>query len=49
MAHPEHGYDVMKRVADTLADISKIEMPQAHARDMLAKVRGRSVRAGPRS
>jgi translation initiation factor IF-3 len=26
MAHPEHGYDVMKRVADTLADISKIEM-----------------------
>jgi translation initiation factor IF-3 len=26
MAHPEHGYDVMKRVADTLSDISKIEM-----------------------
>ena len=26
MAHPEHGYAVMRRVADTLADISKIEM-----------------------
>ena len=26
MAHPEHGYDVMKRVADTLSDISKVEM-----------------------
>ena len=26
MAHPEHGYNVMKRVAETLADISKIEM-----------------------
>ena len=26
MAHPEHGYDVMKRVAGTLSDISKIEM-----------------------
>ena len=26
MAHPEHGYDVMKRVADTLGDISRIEM-----------------------
>ena len=26
MAHPEHGYDVMKRVAATLGDISKIEM-----------------------
>ena len=25
MAHPEHGYQVMKTVADTLADISKIE------------------------
>ena len=27
MAHPEHGYQVMQRVADTLADISKIESP----------------------
>jgi len=26
MAHPEHGYQVMKQVADTLGDISKIEM-----------------------
>lgn len=26
MAHPEHGYDVMRKVADTLADISKVEM-----------------------
>jgi len=26
MAHPEHGYDVMKRVAEHLADISKVEM-----------------------
>jgi translation initiation factor IF-3 len=26
MAHPEHGYDVMKRVAETLGDISRIEM-----------------------
>ena len=25
MAHPEHGYAVMKNVADTLADISKVE------------------------
>ena len=25
MAHPEHGYSVMKQVADTLGDISKIE------------------------
>ena len=31
MAHPEHGYDVMRRVADTLADISKVEM---HAKMM---------------
>ncbi|MBK7642060.1 MAG: translation initiation factor IF-3 [Planctomycetes bacterium] len=27
MAHPEHGYAVMKRVAETLGDISKIESP----------------------
>ena len=27
MAHPEHGYDVMRKVADTLGDISKVEMP----------------------
>ena len=27
MAHPEHGYDVMKRVAETLGDISKVESP----------------------
>lgn len=27
MAHPEHGYSVMKQVADTLGDISKIESP----------------------
>jgi translation initiation factor IF-3 len=26
MAHPEHGYQVMKVVADTLGDISKVEM-----------------------
>jgi translation initiation factor IF-3 len=26
MAHPEHGYQVMKIVAETLADVSKIEM-----------------------
>lgn len=26
MAHPEHGYDVMRKVADTLSDISKVEM-----------------------
>jgi translation initiation factor IF-3 len=25
MAHPEHGYDVMRKVADTLGDISKVE------------------------
>jgi translation initiation factor IF-3 len=25
MAHPEHGYAVMKNVAETLADISKVE------------------------
>jgi translation initiation factor IF-3 len=25
MAHPEHGYAVMKRVAETLGDISKVE------------------------
>ena len=27
MAHPEHGYAVMKRVAETLGDISKVESP----------------------
>ena len=26
MAHPEHGYQVMKVVAETLGDISKVEM-----------------------
>jgi translation initiation factor IF-3 len=26
MAHPEHGYEVMRKVASTLADISKVEM-----------------------
>jgi translation initiation factor IF-3 len=25
MAHPEHGYEVMRKVANTLGDISKIE------------------------
>jgi translation initiation factor IF-3 len=25
MAHPEHGYNVMKQVAETLADVSKVE------------------------
>jgi translation initiation factor IF-3 len=25
MAHPEHGYEVMRKVADALADISKVE------------------------
>lgn len=27
MAHPEHGYTVMKQVADDLRDMSKVEMP----------------------
>ena len=27
MAHPEHGYQVMQRVSDALADISKVESP----------------------
>jgi translation initiation factor IF-3 len=27
MAHPEHGYAVMKRVAETLGDICKVEVP----------------------
>ncbi len=27
MAHPEHGYDVMKKVAGDLEDISKVEAP----------------------
>ncbi len=27
MAHPEHGYDVMRQVAADLVDISKVEMP----------------------
>jgi translation initiation factor IF-3 len=27
MAHPEHGYEVMRKVATTLGDISKIESP----------------------
>lgn len=27
MAHPEHGYEVMRQVAADLADISKVEMP----------------------
>jgi translation initiation factor IF-3 len=27
MAHPEHGYAVMKTVAETLSDISKVESP----------------------
>jgi translation initiation factor IF-3 len=27
MAHPEHGYEVMRKVAATLGDISKIESP----------------------
>lgn len=27
MAHPEHGYAVMKQVADNLGDISKVESP----------------------
>ncbi|MEZ6016990.1 MAG: translation initiation factor IF-3 [Planctomycetota bacterium] len=27
MAHPEHGYDVMKRVSETMADVAKVEMP----------------------
>jgi len=27
MAHPEHGYDVMKRVSDAMADVAKVEMP----------------------
>jgi translation initiation factor IF-3 len=25
MAHPEHGYNVMQRVAEVLSDISKVE------------------------
>ncbi|MDP6938221.1 MAG: translation initiation factor IF-3 [Planctomycetota bacterium] len=27
MAHPEHGYDVMRRVSSNLEDLSKIEVP----------------------
>jgi len=27
MAHPEHGYDVMKRVSEAMADVAKVEMP----------------------
>ena len=27
MAHPEHGYDVMRKVADSLSDIGKVETP----------------------
>lgn len=27
MAHPEHGYEVMRQVAEFLADISKVESP----------------------
>ena len=27
MAHPEHGYDVMRQVANELSDVSKVEMP----------------------
>ncbi|MCY2961780.1 MAG: translation initiation factor IF-3 [Planctomycetota bacterium] len=27
MAHPEHGYEVMRKVANTLGDISKVESP----------------------
>lgn len=27
MAHPEHGYDVMKRVSTAMADVAKVEMP----------------------
>ncbi len=27
MAHPEHGYDVMRRVAEALSDVSKVESP----------------------
>lgn len=35
MAHPEHGYDVMRQVASELADMSKVEMP--------AKMQGRRM------
>ena len=27
MAHPEHGYEVMRRVAEVLEDVSKVETP----------------------
>ena len=27
MAHPEHGYEVMRKVAEDLEDIAKIEVP----------------------
>jgi len=27
LRHPEHGYNVMKEVADSLADVSKVESP----------------------
>ena len=27
MAHPEHGFNVMKQVAEELADLSKLEVP----------------------
>ncbi len=27
MAHPEHGYEVMRKVAETLEDVAKVEVP----------------------
>ena len=27
MAHPEHGYEVMRKVASNLEDVAKIEVP----------------------
>ena len=27
MAHPEHGYEVMRKVAANLEDVAKIEVP----------------------
>jgi translation initiation factor IF-3 len=27
MAHPEHGYEVMKKVSESLADVCKVESP----------------------
>ena len=35
MGHPEHGYEVMKRFAEALADVANVEKP--------AKLEGRNM------